>query len=132
MIISQADASGAATQSGQQLGSSKQSDAEKPQREASAYTCLNDLRRMLDLPPIDLPSTMPSEGDPTNDFEAVSSIVRHDSLTRLLSHEGSRTTGMAQRACPLQREMGTQTALLHVCVCSDSGNAVACAPGGLW
>lgn len=68
----QADSSGGATTAGQQLGVGKKKDADKPR--ASAYTSLNDLRRIFDLPPIALPSTMPDENDPTNDFEAVNSI----------------------------------------------------------
>lgn len=74
----QADSSGAAAAPGQQLGVGKKRDADKPR--ASAYTSLNDLRRIFDLPPIVLPSTMPDENDPTNDFEAVSSVKWWHSL----------------------------------------------------
>ena len=69
----QADSSTAAAAPGQQLGAGKKRDADKPR--ASAYTSLNDLRRIFDLPPIALSSTMPDEDDPTNDFEAVSLSV---------------------------------------------------------
>jgi hypothetical protein len=69
----QADSSGGVTVPAQQQGPSKKRDADKPC--ASAYTSLNDLRRIFDLPPIALPSTMPDENDPTNDFEAVSSMT---------------------------------------------------------
>ena len=69
----QANSSTAAAVPGQQLGVGREKDAGKPR--ASAYTSLNDLRRIFDLPPIALPSTMPDADDPTNDLEVVSPSV---------------------------------------------------------
>lgn len=69
-FVSQAEVSGAVTVPGVQLRSAKKKEAERPR--GDAYNSLNDLRRIFGLPPIPIPSTMPDESDPTNDFEAVS------------------------------------------------------------
>lgn len=58
---------GGTTVPGVQLG--KKKGSEKP-RSGGAYANLNDLRRMLGLPPMTIPSTLFDENDPTNDFEA--------------------------------------------------------------
>lgn len=68
-LCSQAEGEGSGTTvPGMQLGKKKEANKS---RGGGVYTNLNDLRRMLGLPPMIIPSTLFDENDPTNDFEAV-------------------------------------------------------------